>query len=172
MKFAFFVFCHLVLISCSPKPKEDVVKDNIHEYLSKTMHDFKSYEAVEFGKLDSMLSSYHKTERYDSLKAAFHVLKEESEDALDNAKIYQWTNKRLGLKYIEESTLAANGMDSIAKLMKKESAAFKPIFIGYNIFHSFRGKNLNGATGLTSKYFILDSSMKVVGTEEIPTDNH
>jgi len=45
------------------------------------MHDFKSYEPVEYGKLDSTFTSYYTTERYDSLK-------KELKEAMNESKVY------------------------------------------------------------------------------------
>lgn len=47
----------LIVIGCS---KEDKAKSLIKEELAKTMNDFKSYEPVEYGKLDSNITSYEK----------------------------------------------------------------------------------------------------------------
>ena len=50
MRFNLIVLLSIVLIACN-KPKEDIAKKNIEEYLFKQMNDAKSYEFVSIDSL-------------------------------------------------------------------------------------------------------------------------
>ena len=50
-----FILCGLILFSCSNKNK---AKKAIKEDLKLIMHDFKSYEPVQFGKLEVAMSRW------------------------------------------------------------------------------------------------------------------
>lgn len=60
------VVLFIALVACS-QSKEEKAKSLIKENMKTSMNDFKSYEAVEFGKLDSTYTSYHNDENYISL---------------------------------------------------------------------------------------------------------
>jgi hypothetical protein len=154
------------LLSCKQKPREVIVKDNIKSYLAKSMHDFKSYEPVQYGAIDSIYSSYHKSERNKELTDLFHKYHKDGEEALQKAESNFYINRSLGKYYSDMGKDFGQKLDSITKIMKKESKGFNPQFVGYEVLHSFRGKNVNGATVLSTEYFILDSALNVISTEE------
>lgn len=57
-----FIILLIVQISYGCSTKEDKAKKIIKKDLSTTMNDFTSYEPIEFGKLDSMITKYDETE--------------------------------------------------------------------------------------------------------------
>lgn len=160
----------VLLHACKPQKKEDAVKKNIRSYLSKTMHDFKSYEPVEYGKQDSLYSSYLKTDRYKSLFDLCDEYSKGADEAIDDSKIYTYTNTSTAKYYLNKGKDCLRKYDSVTAIIKKEAFEFERKFIGYKVLHSFRGKNMNGATILTTEYFILDSLFNVVETEDLPKE--
>lgn len=156
----------ILLIACKAKTKDDIVKDNIKSYLSKTMNDFKSYEPVEYGPLDSIITTYDKTPRFDSLKSIFDGYLSESKKATDNAKIVAGLAPYTYKLEVEKSN-SFNGLaDSILSIMKIEDSLFKPEFLGFKTKHSYRNRNENGATVLTSEYFYMKKDLTVVYTQK------
>jgi hypothetical protein len=171
MKQLAILFAVCALLGCKAKTREDILKEKIKAHLSKTMHDFKSYEPVQYGSIDSLFSTYDKTERYAELKSMFFEYKSLTDESLKEANTYLYANRTTGKYYSDKATILAHKLDSLSKLIKIEWNEFKPQFIGYNILHSFRGKNMNGATILTTEYFILDSALNVISTEDLPEKN-
>ncbi len=57
----------LSLMSCE-KSYEQKAKDAIHTYLNENLNDVSSYEAVKFGKLDSISDLYVGNSRYSHWK--------------------------------------------------------------------------------------------------------
>lgn len=157
----------LAFVSCKPKTKYAIVKENIKSYLSKTMHDFNSYEPVQYGPIDSAFTSYQDSEKFNELKDLFSAYQKECEEALQKAESYLYVSRATGKRYSDKGTDYAHKLDSISKLISTEIYGFEPQFVGYKILHSFRGKNMNAATILTTEYFILDSAYNVIKSEEV-----
>ena len=134
-----------LIISCSSPEKK--AKKLIEGHLSKNMNDFKSYEPVEFSKLDSSFSTYER--RTMDLDIDTVVT-----DDLNSA--YEKEDKFNAQEDINEKN-------------------FKPVFIGWRMNHQFRGKNAFGAMVLSDYNFqfdkdltkIIESTDRIAATEEM-----
>lgn len=160
----YVVIIMIGLCSCS-KSKVERAKESIRKHLSKTMLDFKSYEPVEFGKLDSTFSDYKNSIRADSLQKDIDYslqlatqLKESGEKSDAKASIYGIVD------------LILRQVDSLTKLRDKEESEFHPAFAGYTLTHTYRGKNALGATIITTDKFLLDTKFVVIGKEKNEED--
>ena len=118
------------LLSCT-KSNDEKAKDLIKSDLSKKMDDFKSYEPVEFSKLDSNYSEY--------IKHSFD----------------KYSDTLIG---VPEHELILKELDYNNNQLRKQME-FKPEFIGYKMEHSFRGKNKLGATVLNKITFLFDKDL-------------
>lgn len=149
-----FTICTFILSSC--QSKEDKVKELVKNDLYKTLHDFSSYESVEWTELKPTYDlSKEPKERQDSLlhyaatriilesfSGGDGILKDESYQGEYNAKI-----KRC--KAIE---------DSIEALI--------PIK-GYTISHTYRANTLGGNKRISTIRYEFDAELtKVVKKEE------
>jgi hypothetical protein len=153
----------IVLFSCSQSPEERA-KKGIKEYMSKTMHDFKSYEPVEFGKLDSSFTNFYQTEEYNRLDSLNKFYQSSYEYFLLSAK----NTPNLELKKFQHKA-ATEYRDSskvISDLIAQKDKEFKGVFNGYTIEHKFRGKNAMGASIINSDLFVLDKNFNVTKTRE------
>lgn len=162
-----FLFLLALVISCKQKSREDLMKDGIKEYLSKTMHDFKSYEPVEFKKPDSTYTNYLTSDRGQALYDSIDNYNKLQEDLLTRAKEYTYTAPRVALEILKEGRVYNAIADSLIKIRDKEKADFIKKFNGYEMLHSFRGKNMNGATILTTKRFYFDTTFTVIKSVEV-----
>ncbi|SHG32922.1 hypothetical protein [Pedobacter caeni] len=152
----------LALTSCS---NEDKAKATVKTYLSKTMHDFKSYEPVEFGKLDSALSIFeltpYYTERYQAVMkilARNKALDEEYERLAISRNSY---DPELVKNVAIRGSLVDSGKKIVADLEIKKKG-FKQTFAGYALPHTYRGKNAHGAVVINTDTFYLDKDLKSV----------
>jgi hypothetical protein len=159
MKTYFFIFSLVILLFSCSSP-ENKVKKAIKEELRLTLHDFKSYEPVQFGKIETASSSweyspevaicYGKEEKFLSLckeygdKADFYDYDHSSETYLKYYKLYN--------DYMDSIRLSNDKIDSI-------KLHFVPEVIGWQMIHSFRAKNLAGNLGMHQYQFVFDKDI-------------
>jgi len=149
------------LLSCSSL--ESKAKKAIKEELRLTMHDFKSYEPVQFGKLEVAMSNY-----IDAPEVGIYLDKAEdflnkSSEYLDKADIYDYDkSSTIYLIYFRGGSAY---LDS-AKIYQEKIETFKrnfvPEVIGWKMQHTLRAKSLGGNFGLNQYEFYLDKECKKV----------
>lgn len=154
-------------MSCTEKSPTDRLQDEIKIHLSKTMHDFKSYEPVDYSKVDSTFTVYASTPRgkglYDSLRRCT-VLQERF---TENARSYTYTAPETAMKLLSDSKRYGQVGDSLLAVINKEEKEYRGVFNGYKIVHSFRGKNMSGATVLSKKRFSFDTAYKLIDAQDV-----
>lgn len=154
-------------VACKTKTKDEMMKDSIKAYLSKSMHDFKSYEPVDYKKTDSVYTSYLTTERGSALLDSLKLYNKLWEEIIDEAKEYTYTSPTTGLRLLKQGRVYQAKIDSVNKIMDSEKAAFVKKFDGYKMLHTFRGKNMNGATIIKTERFYFDTTYKVTEAVEV-----
>lgn len=164
MKTITLVSLLLVFFSLSCKQSIDKkTKKTINAYMFKHLNDFKSYEPVEYGSIDSLFSDYtmdetyiHSNERY---KRNLEVI-----DSLN--KIFDW-NKRYE---IPPTTGDINLLVDITmftkvtypKIIDSLKRNYQSHFIGMGLIHTFRARNAFGGTRLCSWQFIFSPNFETV----------
>ncbi|MBK5722488.1 hypothetical protein JGH11_16565 [Dysgonomonas sp. Marseille-P4677] len=156
MKQLIFAFAACVLIFSSCQSKEDKAKELVKDDLYKTLHDFGSYEPIEWTELkptydvskepkerrDTLLYYGMKRMMLESFSGGDGMLKEES-------YVGEYEQKRKRYKTIE---------DSIQALM--------PIK-GYTINHTYRANTLGGNKRISTVRYDFDAELtKAVKKEE------
>ncbi len=142
----FFVIV-LVLTSCT-KSNEDKAKEGVKDYLKTNMNDFKSYEPVEWGAVDSLFLECQETQEYKELNDSIAFYFDKSNN---NTSHEEWQ------KYFDLHQKASNKLIVMLKM-------YKPKFDGYKIIHKYRGTNELGAMVLNETWFYLDKDFKVKST--------
>lgn len=164
------VICILIFVfaSCS-KTREEKAKALIKDQLRKSLHDFKSYEPVEFSQLDTAYTSLADLSAYSTAQEDFDKAKAEAKTNQEYAEIYSggYTHERfvhyqtLAYRAIDAMQVAYHTMDSITK-----SFVRKPV--GWAMNHSFRAKNLSGNLGIAHYRYYFDQDLKeIVKREDI-----
>lgn len=149
-----------LFIACKKSP-ENQAKFLIEEKLKKTLHDYKSYEIVEFGKLDSSFTIFeelpHIKKEYDRVDE----FNKEASDNLDLAKIYSdsYYLQDTFNKYMKIAQRANDSARSILKRIDVQHSKFKSEFNGWAMNHSFRAKNLNGNLGIHHYTYYFNSDL-------------
>lgn len=148
----------LFFISCSSP--EDKAKDLIKTHLSKTMKDYSSYEPVEFGKLDTLLTSAKDDPEYqflDKWQKSLH-------DSASTLQIQAVEEENKGNQKRADSMRFVvdqfdTRSDSLHKVILQMIEDHKGTFKGWRIYHSYRGKNSYGAKVLSGYWFMFNPSM-------------
>jgi hypothetical protein len=181
MKTLLYTIALLSMLLCSGCSKESKAKSAIKNYLFKVMYDYNSYQPVEYGKLDSTFSNYNSTtefKNYDSLREQMEdtiisMSKTDSMMAVDPSSLSSVEIDNAVKKIRADTVIIARLIDSVKKtntIIDKKRKEYKPSFSGYSIFHSYRGKNANGAYVLAREVFFLNKSLDTV-FESIDADS-
>ena len=158
----------LLFVSCSTSPINKA-KGLIKEDLKKSMNDFNSYESVEFGKLDSVYTSLETDTEYIQVNASYDIYKKQLKKNLDEYLLdIESGDKRLMDLDKKYKDIYQGKVDSIGKIRAKIESDFRPVFKGWKVEHTFRGKNKLGALVLNKYVFYFDKDFtKVIDAESI-----
>ena len=163
MKRLLFIIIPLALFSCKLSPVEKA-KSAIHEEMRTTLHDYKSYEPVQYGKLDSDYSSVEDLPQMKALQKDFDQNVADEKEHFSTMKIYGASLYLTGQYNSEKRIVDAD----IAKMLSDTTEMgqirrnFKPQFVGWKIEHSYRAKSLSGNLGIHHYILHLDSSLTKV----------
>jgi hypothetical protein len=169
-KYLFLAF--LTLASCSKSPEEKA-KDLINDQMRKTLHDYKSYEPVQFGNLDSSFNTWEDLPEFIEADQKAKEFKKELLEFGENMelKVMSWgypTYKRR-LADVKDSAI------KYAKLRARIIEQTGPVFNGWTMTHSFRAKNLSGNLQIAQYKYYFDDKLtkvtKVIDPSETKTDN-
>lgn len=125
-KLAFFAAA-AIFAACTPTP-EETAQQLITDYLQKNMNDPKTYEAIEFGKLDSTFTNFQETGEYQELDALY-------ERYIALAKLKQ------SEKEFKAAMAALDTAEIYANSIKEKEQSYKPTHSGWKMTHSYRGAN-------------------------------
>jgi len=168
--FTLVLLSALILNSCSSPEKK--FQKAIKQELSLTLHDFKSYEPVQFGKIEIASSEYTDVpEVKEYLDESDKYLKlvdeyENKEEIYDNeySREKYWEYSKLHLEALNQGKKCLEKIDSI-------KLHFVPQVIGWKMVHTFRAKNLGGNLGLHHYLFCVDKEYsKVIKTVDLDNE--
>lgn len=156
-----------IISSCTQeKIKEDKAKRlAIHE-LKISMNDWKSYESVSWGKLDTVCNQPPFSNKvYSDFIVKMFTYKLDSLKLSDSLKAISKTDKKYGtiIDSINHIKICISNTDKLCW-----EYLSKYYLVGYRIKHSFRGNNGYGAKVLNTVQFFFDKSLtKVTKTETL-----
>ena len=176
MKYLFSLLL-LMIAFASCTSNEHKAKKAMERYLSKTLDDYNSYEAVETTELDSAYYDFPEDPRYASMRDS--VAREQ--EALDKQSAY---TDSLTHAYIMSGryntakdtldSMSARGLDMLSHSFDREIKARSRWLLqprewkGYELEHTYRAKNKLGALELHTKRIVFNKSLdKVIGTEDL-----
>lgn len=158
------LFLIVSLFGCSSNEKK--ASKAIENYLSERLHDWKSYESVSIGVVDSTFQMEPDVWDYRSAKINVEVF---SELADENQQKY---NSYKGLvsdyfvterKYlIEDVVRYLDSVQIYQAVMDSFMVDFKPYFIGWQVDHSYRANNAMGGKTLGHYRFFFDKELSEV----------
>lgn len=152
----FLIAIATTFTSCSSN--ESKAKGLVKEYLQKQLNDPQSYEAVEWGKLDS---SYTTFEQEISLEnAEIKMFTKSYSKAVDDMTIDVGNHEAFAIDKAD-AEMYKQKVDSLQSIIDKKKLNFKPTFEGFKISHTYRAKNLMAALGLHTSIFFFDKEFKL-----------
>ena len=164
MKYIGIIFIILLMACQSPADKAHKL---IKEELFKNLHDFSSYEPVEFGKLDSVYTTIAFTDAHELLKWG-NVLADSAQKLIKAAQVFEKSRKEYPFcdsMYLITSRLA----DSLLTIARENiehsdsiSRNFKPQFCGFRMSHRFRAKNAQGNILLSENEYFFDKKITMI----------
>jgi len=173
----FVLFCVLLSISCSSPDRK--AKKLIKNQLKESLHDWKSYEPVKFGTLDSTFSTYLDKEenvdiflKYIKFKEEIDKLVEEVQDQdLEGYYSDYYIYKRNRL--ITEAKEKLDSMGYYGPLVDSIKENFIPEFNGWELTHSFRANNASGNKVIGHYKYFFDKDITIIkNSEDISEDSN
>jgi hypothetical protein len=175
MKKVLIVFSLLaVLAGCTSNEKK--AKSLIKDYMKTHLNDPKSYEAVEFGTLDTLFSKLEHDFDYIKYNEGFKAYLKMQEDAMTEidrkqSLIYTYENYSGSDEYnldMEYAKMYLDSMKLYAEKIKIIHNNFKPEFNGWTMQHSYRAKNGLGALMLYTNKINFDKELtKITNTSDL-----
>ena len=152
------------LFSCTNPEKK--AQKLIKQQLKETLNDPKSYEAVNFGKLDSAFTLIKENLDYIEANAGYEVY---SQSTLDKSNYEYFDSYKL--KYVVDFDLWNAEIDTAKKylaILEKMESEFIPEFKGWSMTHKLRAKNAMGAVILNEYIFYFDKDItKIINVENL-----
>ena len=155
----FFVFLSAIFASCSKTP-EQKAQQSVKDYLQKNLNDAKSYESVNFGKVDSVFSSFDESKEGIELKLKENMLSERVVELSNRIDVAESTSELN--KIIEENKELTQKRKDLVDTIFNKSIKYKGTLCGYKINHKYRAKNKMGAVVLDENCFIMDKNFVVI----------
>jgi hypothetical protein len=154
------LFLALAFLLCSCLSLEDKAKKTIKENLKLTLDDYKSYEPVQYGKLEYAMSIWADAPEVTNLlkKETYYITKCQEYKAKYELYSFDVLGKDFS-KYFELSGVYLDSADLIDEKIKTFETGFVPQRIGWQMTHTFRAKNKDGNFALNKYLFIFDKNM-------------
>lgn len=157
----------ITFVSCSLS-NERRAKQIIEHQLKVSLHDYDSYELVEFGTLDSAFSSASDLPEYkDAFNKAINF-KEQGESKIDDANIYgQFESMhKKQIQYAQWGKALLDSAMYYLKIAEKIDSTFVPKFVGWEMTHTFRANNANGIKVIAHRKYYFDKEITRIVDEE------
>lgn len=156
----------LVMLSCG-SPEKDAQK-LIKDFFKTNIDNPSSYEAVEFGTLDSVFTTLEDNADYRTAKHNHRMCMidvDGNQTLADDCRVYGEYDK--AIEYLKKAEEALNKSQEYTQQMDKIRKSFKPQFNGWKMSHSFRCENAFGAVVLNEMDVYFDKDItKIVGRGE------
>lgn len=163
------IVCLMAMVLLSGCSKQYKAKRAIKEELRLTLHDYKSYEPVQFGKIEVGFSSWDDQPQVKTWLDKSEEWMKKHKEYYDEAEIYK--DYYVKDKFFELSRLESMALDS-AKFYLDKTERFKieytPVINGWKMTHSYRARSLGGNLGIHHYVFYLNKPLsKVIKTVDI-----
>lgn len=163
MKVRHSLWLGLFIVSCKMTPVKKA-QWLIDSAVKVSLHDYKSYEPVVFGKLDTAYSKVEDNPELKDLQEAFDKANRDGESELEEAKIYAGSyytrdeaeyHNRLAKIDLVRMIGVQTRMDSLKR-------TFVPIVTGWKMEHSYRAKSLGGNFGIHHYMYYFDPGLSTI----------
>jgi len=160
------IIAALALAGCN-RPDQQKIEKLVTSYVGSTLNDPGSYQNVNFGRTDTIFSSWDQStpegRRLDTLAAAYS----------DSAAVYtnsyhsvMLSSKLHGPALMDQFNAKAIAFkkesDSVEAIIQQKGQHYKGSLIAYSIKHTYEAKNESGAIITQTKWFQVDPGLKKV----------
>lgn len=157
------VSCTLIVSCASKQHKAEKLVKN---YLDTHLSDPASYDAVNFGDIDTVFKRYAETKQYDSLRTANIAAKQKADKINDTLMNLITTSKVAYMEALKRQMKYEADTGSLSKAIRSNELLFKGPVKGWVIVHSYHTKNAAGSMVLRNTQFRLDSDLTAVVGEQ------
>lgn len=155
----------LGFIGCSSPEKK--AKSLIDHQLKVSLHDYSSYENVEFGKLDSTFSDASDLSEYKDALDKVKDFNKQGGSKIDDAKLYgEIGSPELQVKYARWAKSLLDSATYYLNIVKRIDSTFVPEFVGWNITHTFRANNASGNKIIVHRKYNFDKDITQIVKDE------
>lgn len=149
----------IVVVSvCScMKSRERTAQSLIKDHLKKTMKDWKSYESVECGALDSTFVIYPETWQGKKDKERVSELKKRGEEFQAEATDAYSVSKQVRL--LDSAIYYLEAARTVQGYLIEKTKTYKGDFNGWRMVHTYRGNNSYGAKIIVTTVFYFDKDL-------------
>jgi hypothetical protein len=165
--YAFILTLALLLVSCSNP--ESKAKKAIKEELKLTLHNYKSYEPVQFGKLEVASSKFDDIPEVKLYLDRSEAFLSKAQENSNTADIYD--NEYSRTQYWRYMNLSRALLDSARSILNKVDSIklhFVSKTIGWQMTHTFRANSLGGNLGIHNYLFTMNPELsKVIKSEDL-----
>lgn len=154
--------------TCCSLSNEKKAKDIIDHQLQVSLHDYDSYELVEFGTLDSTFSSAFDLPEYNDAINKAENFKKQGISKIEDAKLYAQFESMYEkqIKYAQDGKALLDSAMYYLKIAEKIDSTFVPEFVGWEMTHTFRANNANGNKVIAHRKYYFDKEMTRIVDEE------
>lgn len=139
----------------------------VKKRLEVSLHDFSSYESVQFGHLDSTFSRVDELEEYQASLSLAKELKDKGLDKGEDAERYgRYGLYREQARYAREAAYLLDSAMYHIRKCKELDSLFTPEFVGWQITHSFRANNASGNKIINHRIFYFDKDLTTIVKDE------
>jgi len=158
----------LVFLTASCYSPEKKAQNLIKQYLKESLHDWKSYEPVKFGSLDSLHTTLYSVKEFVLAKEEINRFGKIVKDYLETAESlsgYQFLREE-ALKYAELARRNIDSMKVYEEIANEISSRFIPEFVGWSMTHSFRANNAGGNKVIGHREYIFNKELTIILNSE------
>lgn len=166
-----YILLFLSLISCNNQEKRS--KKLINQYMKEHLNDYKSYESVSFGTLDSAFSRVSDTKEWKDYDQKYLEFEKKADDASEKMKkmidnigfhsLYTYKEDKFTMELLKDKVSQwADSMKFYNDKMIILNKDFKKEFIGWKLTHTFRANNIIGNKIIEKYDFIFDEKINKI----------
>lgn len=169
-KVIFMLLAVIAFCGCAGTTNESTAKQLIKERLKLNLHDYSSYESVEFGSLDSTFTTLLTDSAFFKAFTRRLAYQKARNESYENAELWKSVSRERQKQYLG---LEKQYQDSVTRYIAFEDSArnkFIPVFNGFAMRHSFRANNANGNKVITHNVYKFNTELSVITETEEADD--
>ncbi len=174
MKFCYFIFSLILLVSCRMKTSEEKVQYLINKFVRSGLTTQDGYHPIEFGPLDSAFTSVRYTPDYEKNNTYACLYQAMEQSYLLKTSKYVLNapppDPKKKEEYIRRAEICADSAAYFQAICDSLKKAFVPEFIAWKMEYIYEAKNEEGVPAIYKYVYYFDKNLrrvKMIGHEQI-----